>query len=332
MLRSASALNQHTHRVTLKTYDVFAFVVAAVYAIVLASLPLLEFRDRANYLIYGYASDLILQRNLAQGITTVLSNEPVWLLINIILASFLSPEQIIQVIIAFSAFIVSWITLRTRPRQFVWLLVFLLFPSVVKNYIIHLRQGLAIAIFMIGLLVIKPRILSWLFIGITPFIHASFFFVVGLLFLSRASRRLRLDSYLSIILFAAITIGIVGALEWVASGLGARQASEYELRGGVVVSGVNFVFWLIMLLLMVIQGRTFLRQHRFVISSIIFYLGTYFFTPITARVFESTLLLVLVSGLDLTGWRGHTFRFAVLGYGALQWASGIALASLLTEA
>jgi len=40
---------------------------------------------------------------------------------------------------------------------------------------------------------------------------------------------------------------------------------------------------------------------------------------VTARIFESGLLLVLLAGLSLTGWRRLTYLSAVLAFGGLSW-------------
>ncbi len=309
-------------KLAFRLRDVLALVLATAYAIALVSLPFLVFRDRDNYLVYASASDVILQRFLERGILPLLSNEPVWLLINVALARMLPPDDVVRVIIAVPAFAVAWMTLRARPGRMVWLLLFLLYPAVVKNHIIHLRQGVAVALFLAGMLLAQRRGWRWLLIGLTPFIHSSFFFVLGILLLAHLSRRLRFAADLSMLVFVLATLAIVLSLEWAATALGARQASEYELRSGLAVSGANFVFWGAMLGIMTIEGREFLRRHRFEIAVIFFYLGTYFFTPITARVFESALLLVLIAGLALTRWRGPAFRFAVVAFGVLQWAGG----------
>jgi hypothetical protein len=316
--------------IRVKRQDVLVFFVALAYAIVLVSLPQDGFRDRANYLTYATASDVVLQRYVSQGITSILANEPLWLLTNMALSRFLPPEKVIAVIIGVSAFITAWLVLRSKPQHFVWLLLFLLYPGVIKNYIIHLRQGLAIAIFLVGWFSSR-RAQRWLLLGLTPFIHASFFFVIAILLLARFSRKTRLSASLSLLLFVTATAVMILSLQWAAAGLGARQANEYELLSTSGASGAAFVFWSAMLMLMLLEGKVFLRQHRFEVGSMILYLVTYFFIPVTARVFESALVLILIAGLDLSANRGRLFKLAILAFATLQWANGNFVSSLLLE-
>ena len=56
-------------------------------------------------------------------------------------------------------------------------------------------------------------------------------------------------------------------------------------------------------MLLLLQGRRFLHQYSIAIGILIFYLASYFFTPIAGRVFESGVLLVLLAVLATTGWR-----------------------------
>jgi hypothetical protein len=85
------------------------------------------------------------------------------------------------------------------------------------------------------------------------------------------------------------------------------------------VSGLGFAFWFGVLGLMLMQGRNFLRKYVFETGLVGFYLATYWMIEVTARIFESGLLLVLLAGLSLTGWRRLTYLSAVLAFGGLSW-------------
>ena len=317
-------------RIALSLRRLAIFLLATAYALVLVNLPLFEFRDRTFYLEY-YApySDQILQRQAEQGLLPLLANEPVWLLLNITLASVLQPEDVVRVFIFLPAFVVAWALLRSKPQHIFWLVLILLYPGVIKNHVIHLRQGVAIAVFLFGVLATRQRGLRWILIGVAPFIHSSFFFVIVIMLLAHLSRRLRFAPDLSILVFALATAAVLLSLEWVALALGARQATEYQLLGGSEVSGINFIFWGLMLGIMTMEGKDYLRRHRFEVAAVILYLGTYFFTPITARVFESVLPLVLIAGAELTQWRGLIFKSAIVAFGVVLWITGRALDILL---
>jgi len=172
-------------------YRLITLVLAFAYGSILASLPLDVFKDRANYMRYAASSWDIFGSYWSHGTVVALANEPVWLLLNSFLANFLSAETVLRIIIFVPAVVVARFVLLQSPKDFVWLLLFLIFPQVIKNYIIHLRQGEAIAVFLVGWS-IQSKPWRWMLMGIAPFIHSSFFLILGLLGLSRAMLLLRL--------------------------------------------------------------------------------------------------------------------------------------------
>lgn len=300
-------------------YRLMTFIVAIAYAGVLASLPLESFKDRGSYLDYAANSWSLLNHYWCQNPLVALSNEPIWLLINSFLAILLPAETTLRVLIFIPAFVVAWIVLQQNPRQFVWLLLILFYPAVIKNHIIHLRQGVAIAVFLMGWIT-EGKPLRWMLIGITPFIHASFFFVLGLLGLSRLVLKMRLGPDVRMLLFAASAIIISLVIKWLSALVGARQSQSYQFTMGDV-SGLGFILWASVLIVLCMQGRTYMRSHTLEIGAIIFYLTTYFFIEISARIFESVLILVLLAGLQLTGWRRTTFLVLIIISAVLRYAS-----------
>lgn len=80
------------------------------------------------------------------------------------------------------------------------------------------------------------------------------------------------------------------------------------------VSGVGFVMWALIALLLVLQGRSFLDKNTFAIGALLFYLATYFLTPIAGRLFESAVLFVLLAGLTLTSYRKYGFMLIILAF------------------
>jgi hypothetical protein len=309
-------------RIDLTPQSLAILSIAMVYALVLVNLPLHMFKDRAAYISYASYSDQILQRWAEHGLLHLLANEPVWLLLNVALSSALQPEDVVRAFIFVPSLAVAWMTLRSKPKHICWLFLILFYPSVIKNHLVHVRQGVAIAIFLVGVLAQGHRGLRWMLVSLTPFVHSSFFFVIIIMLLAHLSRSLRFSVGLSIFVFVLATAALLLSVEWIASALGARQAEEYQLLAGVAVSGINFVFWGMMLGLMAMEGKDYLGRYRCEVAAVIFYLGTYFFTPITARVFESVLLLVLIAGVSLTQWRRLVFKSAIVIFGMAFWITG----------
>ena len=293
-------------------YRFFIILIALAYGWVLAALPLEAFKDRANYLVYVDQSFLIFLGYWSRGLLTGLTNEPVWLLLNVGLNLVFEPEITLRIIIGAPASIVAYLVLRVNPKIFFWLLFFLFLPQVLKNHVVHLRQGVAVSFFLIGWFS-HWRITRWFFFLLTPFLHASFFFILALLLLANLSQKLRFSPGLRNILFVIFGLTISISLAGIARFLGARQAVEYDFGAGDI-SGLGFVFWLIVLFWLIAQGRSFLRQHTFAVGILCFYLSTYFFVEVTARIFESALIILLLACMHMTGWRRQMFGVTIVSY------------------
>ena len=298
-------------------YRFLILVAAVLYGAVLSQIPDETFKDFVNYLAYAEHSWHRLFGFAQLGTAPMLANEPVWLLLNAALSIHLPPESVVRVTIFFSASSVAWLILRHHPRQFLWLICFLLLPMVMKNHLIHLRQGAAIAVFLWGWYS-TGSVRRWLWMGLAPFIHASFFFVLALLFLSKVMQRLRLGAEiraLGFLLFGSV-VGL--SLGWIAQLAGARQAQEYEFSAADI-SGLGFLLWFAVAVVWMSEGRSFLKRYAFETGIILFYLSTYWFIEVTARIFESGVILVLIAGLTLTQWRRFVILAVVLALGLLSW-------------
>lgn len=304
-------------------YQLFIILFALGYAYTLANLPVDGFVDRINYLVYAGESPAIFERYLSRGVATLIFNEPIWLLHNILLSLFLVPEGVIVATIFLASYITAYLILKFSPAHFILLVLYLLLPQVLKNNIIHLRQGLAIAVFLLGWFSSRPNV-RYLCLFVACFIHSSFLVILFLYALNEFFVRFRYGSDLRAVIVTCmgLLIGVFGM--WVAGALGARQADQYADEV-VAVSGLGFIFWATVAGIFVCQGKVFLHNNSLQASLIIFYLSTYFFLPVTARIFESGLLLVLLSALQLTSYRKYTFLVVFLLYFLLQWSSRLFL-------
>lgn len=302
-------------------YKALAWLLAIGYGAALSQIPAENFKDFSNYLIYAEYSWSRLLWFLDRGVLETLANEPVWLMINAALGALLPPEAVVRTIIFASSTLVAGNVFRAKPDKFVWLVLFLMLPNVLKNHLIHLRQGLAVAFFLWGWF--SPhRFVRLALIALTPFIHASFFFVLLVFWVTQSMVRLRLGPDIRAFVLLAMGVSVAVALGWLAAALGARQANEYQFSMAEV-SGLGFLFWLSVFALMSMNGRRFLREHAFETGLIVFYLATYWLVEVTGRIFESGLLLVLLAGLALNGWRKTVFLVAISVYGALMWLISI---------
>ncbi|MCL1112987.1 EpsG family protein [Shewanella basaltis] len=283
-------------------YKVFSFFFALLYAYFLTNLPLLDLVDRENYLSYTELSSVHLIGYLNSGFIKLLTNEPLWLTLNIVLGLFLEPENVLRTIIFFPAFIVSYLVIVKEPKIFLWAVFILFFPLVIKNHIIHLRQGVAIAVFVIGYLGGYRSTIKNILIISTIFIHSSFYFVVlfyyTVIFINNI--KISLDLKLSLVVLFCVAIGLsIGVL---VEFTGARQVQRIENASGGS-SGLSFVFWLLIFISIIIQKKSYIRSNLFSLSQIILYLSTYFTFPYTARIFESSMIVILLSVVDVKSYK-----------------------------
>jgi hypothetical protein len=161
----------------------------------------------------------------------------------------------------------------------------------------------------------KKTFKSNFFIFISPFVHSSFFvlliFIYGIKFLSH----LKFDYNLKVAIISVFGLLSSMIMETVGKLVGARQVVEYQFTIENI-SGIGFLFWFFILFIFFMQGKEFLKSNLFSIAILIFYLTTYFFIPVTARIFESGIILVLLSGLNLTYWRKYSFLGLLIFYAA----------------
>src|SRR5690606_36344250 len=118
-------------------------LLGAAYGLILASLPLYAFKDRANYADHIVRAAEIFNEFLSKGVLSAVFNEPLWWWLNHALFSLFGFEVTFRLIIALPAAIVAYRMLQQNKGALVWSLVFLLAPQVLKNHVVHLRQGVA---------------------------------------------------------------------------------------------------------------------------------------------------------------------------------------------
>ena len=286
------------------------------YGFVLQMLPVLQFKDRENYLNYAENSAEILSNFSSEGVLTVLANEPLWLLINSTLALVAGPESVVRVIIFVSGTLFSYVLTRSNPENSLWLIVFLFVPQILKNFITHLRQGLGMAIFFYGYFSLRPA-RRWALMMAAPFVHASFFFILPFVVLPDVLRSMRLAVDVRLLAMAMCSAVAALSLGPVAALVGARQASQYDFAM-TEVSGLGFVYWSVICAVFILQGRSFLETRQEATGVLLFYLLSYFLIEVTARIFESGMPFVLLAGLALRGWWRWIFISSFLSYSVIQ--------------
>lgn len=306
-------------RINTHAYYILILFISLAYAYSLASIiPMTdEIKDRLNYLSYPVNSAVIGFYYFSKGVLSFIFNEPLWLGLNAGLNLFLLPEQVVFGFVFFSSFVTSILILKSDPKYFLFLLFLLIFPQIIGKYVVHLRQGLAITIFLIGWFSVSKS-WRWFFFVLTPFIHASFFFVIFLYGFVWVLKKLNFAIDLRTIAIILLGLMVGFSFGMLAGALGARQGELYG-RNSADVSGLGFLFWFGVLVVYWLQGRDFTKENAFAMAALTFYLATYFFADITGRVFESMLIIVLLASLGLTSWRRKVFVAAILVFTGLSW-------------
>lgn len=305
MSRTVTRSDLLNQKISITFLIIIIIFTSFLYAGSLASIPVDIFMDRDNYIIYAESYNIIFHRYYESGIINVLFNEPLWLLYNCVLSVFLKSEDTVRFTVFISALITAYLTLRFKPKSFILLVFFLLYPQVLIKYTVHLRQGLAIAIFLIGYLS-SNQTRKLVFISLTPFIHLSFAFVLFIFLIIKMMQKIKMDVYLILMVILISGLAISYVLPIIASVSGARQADEY-MFDMTNVSGLGFLFWTAILMLFLLQGKSFIEKNTLPIAAMVFYLSTYFFIEVTGRIFESMLIIVFLSAMQLSSWRYTSF-------------------------
>lgn len=291
------------------------------YGVALSTIPNSNFHDFNNYLEYADSSNLIFLKHLSGGFTSLIFNEPIWLIFNISLSNFLTNDQTIRFIIFFSAFAASFSLINRYPKALLLLLILLLTPNFIKNYLIHLRQGFAISIFLLGYFSENKKI-KFIMMSAAPLIHSSFFIILTIMITSKLMNKFKISIGMQFLFFLFLGIASVFSLSTIAGIFGFRQANEYAFTGSDA-SGFAFITWSLILILLFSSGKKFLKTKNFEIGIIIYYISIYWFLEFSGRVFESGLILVLASGFFLPKIQKYIFFIVIFSLNFTHWLTRI---------
>lgn len=278
-----------------RRYDVAISVFSAIYALIFAIIPSHGFRDRENYLNYAENASEILHTYISAGLLRALTNEPIWLAINTVLGTIFPGPVVVSIIAFFAAFGVAFFLLSQvrRPIDLVIVTIILLAPSVFRTHLIQLRQGLAISVFLLALMV-RIRGARWGILMAVPLIHSSFFLVIPLVALREISIKLRFSGFLTLLILLTVIATFVFSIGTVSSLLRARQASILETYGSDI-SPFSLMMWTVLFMSALFQGKRFIREHVLEVSTLTFFFWAFFYMPPVARGFQATLVLSLLA-------------------------------------
>jgi hypothetical protein len=293
-------------------YRCVIFIISTLYAYIFSNLISFDSSlaaNRNNYIAYVTNSSFIF--NDFNSAKQLFFNEPLFLIFNIFLAKFFDPITVVKIIIFFSSFITSYLVLKNYPQYIFILLFFLFFPPLFIKFSSQLRNGFGFVFFLLGWFSIL-KFWKYFFFILSALIHSSFFFVLIIFFCPKFFNILRLSIGLQIIFTFIIALVINFILPMVINLLEIRQ--DYYIYKAPSVSGFGFLFWILIFILFVSENSSFIKKYSFEIMTIVFHLSTYFFLPVSGRIFESSVLLVLLAGLNLTLYKKYFFYFSLTCY------------------
>ena len=274
-------------------------------------------KDKVNYsdAIEYSASRLASYMNL--GWMGLVANEPAWVLLTSLLKIINDTELALRLTTFVALFAIYSTTAILCGRHYALLIIILTLPMVASKFIIHLRQGLAIGIFMYFWMKGNDpiRVIGSMMAAL---MHSSFFPITALLSGCYILKRLGFSSFLNMLLMSFFSLVVIFMLNDVAALVGARQATYHNFSRGDV-SGIGFLVWLGVLLIYYLQGNEFIRKNIEAVVFIIFYLLSYFTISLAGRIFESVLIVVLLAAVNSTPkWRAVLVSY-MLVFSVLLW-------------
>jgi hypothetical protein len=305
-----------------------------MYGLLLALLPNELFRDRYNYIVYAIDSLKIMARY--DGLA-VLTNEPLFLLLNSFLSNFFKPEVVPLAFVFFTGFTVSFFILYKSRNALVCFLGFLaliLIPQSFHMQLVVLRQSFAASVLMWAIFFLGNRKYFKLVIFSLGFIHSSmfivfFFVVVDGFFKQLISEKI---AYRSLFLFA-VSILISLLILPIAQILALRQATEYSSTL-IGVGGGNFLlFGGILIILLTQYKQRYLNDGHYVMAmlGLSIYLGMYFFSPFAGRLMVSFLPFIICILCYFSNMRALTLMLLLILLNGAIFKQSIEAASLTKE-
>jgi hypothetical protein len=297
---------------------------------VIFAIEMIDIQDRVNYLARLDQIPFYFQQVESQPAILILRNEP---LFSLLLYSFhaigLSSLASLRVMLLISSFITFYALLDKGRVPFYALLAILFFDWFIGNYTINIRQGIATSIFLYAFLYLRGK-KQLFFYALTPFIHYSFFIVNGLLFFERYLKKKKIATDITVLISAStgLIFGIVILVIAQFIGFG-DLALRYSQFGNWLSISLGPVFFLIILVIFIMQGHTFRVNNSFSIFVLSFYITSVLFFPPISRVLICTISLIIISGFSIQSYYRYFFILFLFGYIVTFNMSGKLLEALL---
>lgn len=285
-------------------------IVGLVYSVLLSYSDLFfgfsfdSVKDRVNYQAYFDLEAFSLFEKFGLNLIFL---EPGFVLFMAILSiPFDSSVLTVRALIAISSFIFAFSLVKIERVPTGIKMLILIFPWVLANYIMTLRQGLALSLFMYAYFH-GSRNAKVLVYCIVPLIHYLFWIVVGLIGLLAILKRVRVSVGIAFVcILAAISFAIIilffAIFNYDLFGKGELQSllALYRERIGFHV-GFGWLFWFVVFLLFGSQRFSFIRDNYLSFAFLALYLIWMPFFPPISRVMQVGAPIILLAAFGEYG-------------------------------
>ena len=284
---------------TRQTALVMIFLIGLIYAAVLASLPNDLFKDRGSYLEHSFHGLVFVQDQLSNGLESFFFNEPVWFLYAFVVGSTLGAEFFVASTVFINSFILfvslSLLVSRYRPGwiSIIIVLIIVASPELLKNQLVHLRQGFALSIYLVWL-VLSSKNVSLKASIFCSLVHSSFFFLSFFIILFKLYRRYAPKFSAAVFILASIPalVGLFSVVDIFAEAVGARQVGKESFHE---ISGFGALFWLAYLFILTLRIDRLNEIVVFAALGLVVYLCGYFVFHEISRVFKNFIPYIYIS-------------------------------------
>lgn len=261
--------------------------------------------DDENYIEYGVRAEESIEQISVSEPVFFLLNEPGYKVFNYFISKTVGEYWYFPVFIfiSFSLLVISIYRISNRP--FLSLFVFLLFITIVKNWYIHLRQGLALSIFLFGLS-LKSRTKYLIFLA-SSLIHTSFFVVIGSYVYEYFARRLGFNRIIRVTIFFFLAAIFAWILEDILRVIGYVSARRDYKDVGQLASFKVYITYIVISVSFFMSSRKNYGMMTQFLYGLSLYIAMGFSVPYSARVFENYLPLAALSVTDSEYTKNHYF-------------------------
>lgn len=301
-----STINFESEKSNLrKAATIFAAALAAftiTYIEVFFAFSELEIKDRGNYRAYeAYAPGEMIPRDY-----TIVISEPFFYYFYAVLGAVTQTEgQATKLLIFISSFGYFSMVLLNSRIPLIWRFAICLFPWSLTNYIMTLRLGAgSLVIFLHVLLKKKIPFYAWV---IAAGVHYAFFILASLAFTTNIVSEMKFSTAVrALLVILSIGFVILPVLMLLSGFSGGHLPDYFKLDLSNI--GFAFIYWAVVLVLFIAQGRQFVSENLLAVSTLITYLVMLPFFSAVSRVMQIAAIFVLFSGFQLTGARLGVFK------------------------